>query len=94
MLHIRPVNNRFAVAPQIAPEDLPAIRAAGYVAVINNRPDEEEAGLLAAHNKDDSDSSDDSDDDNDDGNMLAVGGTPKPGSPSYVDESRPNRTGQ
>ena len=56
--------------------------------------DEEEAGLLAAHNKDDSDSSDDSDDDNDDGNMLAVGGTPKPGSPSYVDESRPNRTGQ
>lgn len=44
MLTIRPLNDRFAVAPQIAPEDLPAVRAAGYVAVVNNRPDEEEAG--------------------------------------------------
>ena len=44
MLTIRPLNDRFAVAPQIAPEDLPAIKAAGYVAIINNRPDEEEAG--------------------------------------------------
>ena len=44
MLHIRPLNDRFAVAPQIAPEDLPAIAAAGYVAIVNNRPDGEEAG--------------------------------------------------
>ncbi len=41
---IRPLNDRFAVAPQIAPEDLPAIAAAGYVAIINNRPDGEEPG--------------------------------------------------
>ena len=44
MLSIRPLNDRFAVAPQIAPEDVPAIAAAGYVAIVNNRPDDEEAG--------------------------------------------------
>ena len=44
MLSIRPVNDRFAVAPQIAPEDLPAIVAAGYVVIVNNRPDDEEPG--------------------------------------------------
>ena len=43
-LDIRALNDRVAVAPQIAPEDLPAIKAAGYVAVINNRPDGEEPG--------------------------------------------------
>ncbi|WP_425231020.1 TIGR01244 family sulfur transferase [Sphingomonas sp.] len=48
MLDIRSVNDRFAVAPQIAPGDLPAIAAAGYVAVINNRPDDEEAGQPAS----------------------------------------------
>lgn len=42
MLDIRPLNDRFAVAPQIAPDDLPAVVAAGYVAVVNNRPDGEE----------------------------------------------------
>lgn len=41
---IRPLNDRFAVSPQIAPEDVPAIAAAGYVAIVNNRPDDEEAG--------------------------------------------------
>lgn len=44
MLAIRPLNDRFAVAPQITPEDLPAIAAEGYVAIINNRPDDEEPG--------------------------------------------------
>jgi uncharacterized protein (TIGR01244 family) len=44
MLSIRPLNDRFAVAPQIAPEDVPAIAAAGYVAIVNNRPDDEEPG--------------------------------------------------
>ena len=44
MLDIRPLNDRFAVAPQIDPDDLPAIAAAGYVAVINNRPDDEQPG--------------------------------------------------
>ncbi|MDP1028673.1 TIGR01244 family sulfur transferase [Sphingomonas sp. KR1UV-12] len=41
---IRPLNDRVAVAPQITPADLPAIAAAGYVAIVNNRPDGEEPG--------------------------------------------------
>ena len=45
---IRPLNDRFAVAAQIAPEDLPAIAAAGYVAIVNNRPDGEEPGQPSA----------------------------------------------
>lgn len=44
MLDICPIDDTIAVAPQIAPEDIAAIRAAGYVAVVNNRPDGEEAG--------------------------------------------------
>lgn len=44
MLALRPLNDRFAVAPQIDVADLSAIAAAGYVAVVNNRPDGEEPG--------------------------------------------------
>lgn len=44
MPDIRPINERIAVAPQITPEDVPAIAAAGYVAIVNNRPDDEEPG--------------------------------------------------
>jgi uncharacterized protein (TIGR01244 family) len=44
MTDIRALNDRVAVAPQIRPEDVPAIKAAGYVAVVNNRPDGEEPG--------------------------------------------------
>jgi uncharacterized protein (TIGR01244 family) len=44
---IRPLNDAFAVAPQIRPEDVPAIKAAGYVAIVNNRPDDEESGQPA-----------------------------------------------
>ena len=47
MLQIRPLNDAVAVAPQIAPEDVAAIKAAGYVAIVNNRPDEEEPGQPA-----------------------------------------------
>ena len=43
-LNLRPLNDRVAVAPQITPADLPAIAAAGYVAIVNNRPDDEEPG--------------------------------------------------
>lgn len=38
---IRPLTDRYAVSPQIAPEDLPALRAAGYTTIIDNRPDGE-----------------------------------------------------
>ncbi|PAX06833.1 TIGR01244 family sulfur transferase [Sphingomonas lenta] len=43
-MDIRPLNESVAVAPQISADDIPAIKAAGYVAVVNNRPDDEEAG--------------------------------------------------
>lgn len=42
MLDIRRIDDRVSVAPQIAPEDIPAIKAAGFVAIVNNRPDGEE----------------------------------------------------
>lgn len=41
---IRIIDEKIAVAPQITPGDIPAIAAAGYVAIVNNRPDHEEAG--------------------------------------------------
>lgn len=40
-MHIRPLTPDYAVSPQIDPSDLPAIKAAGYVMVIDNRPDGE-----------------------------------------------------
>lgn len=43
-MDIRPLNDSVAVSPQIAPADIPAIKAAGYVAIVNNRPDDEEPG--------------------------------------------------
>ena len=38
---LRPLTDSYAVAPQIAPSDLPAIKAAGYTTIIDNRPDGE-----------------------------------------------------
>lgn len=40
-MDIRPITPDYAVSPQIRPDDLPAIRAAGYTTVIDNRPDGE-----------------------------------------------------
>jgi uncharacterized protein (TIGR01244 family) len=40
-MDIRALTPTYAVSPQVDPEDLPAIKAAGYVTVINNRPDGE-----------------------------------------------------
>ncbi|MDX3906643.1 MAG: TIGR01244 family sulfur transferase [Pigmentiphaga sp.] len=34
-----PITENFAVAPQLAPEDMAAVAAAGFKSVINNRPD-------------------------------------------------------
>ena len=44
MADIRPVTPRFAVAPQLSPQDMPAAAAAGFVLVVNNRPDGEAPG--------------------------------------------------
>ena len=41
IMDIRAITPIYAVSPQIALEDLPAIKAAGYTTVINNRPDGE-----------------------------------------------------
>lgn len=40
-MDIRPLTPDYAVSPQIDPSDLPAIKAAGYTTVIDNRPDGE-----------------------------------------------------
>jgi uncharacterized protein (TIGR01244 family) len=44
MADIRQVSDDFAVAPQIALEDMGEIAAAGFRLVINNRPDGESPG--------------------------------------------------
>ena len=40
-MEIRALTPDYAVSPQITPEDLAAVKAAGYVTVIDNRPDAE-----------------------------------------------------
>ncbi|MBA83264.1 TIGR01244 family sulfur transferase [Thalassobius sp. S69A] len=40
-MDIREITPRYSVSPQINPEDLAAIKAAGFTKVICNRPDEE-----------------------------------------------------
>ncbi len=47
-MDIRALTPAYAVSPQITPEDLPAIKAAGYKTVIDNRPDAEIPGDLHA----------------------------------------------
>lgn len=43
MADIRRLNDRFAAAPQITPEDVAGIKAAGFGFIVNNRPDGEAA---------------------------------------------------
>lgn len=43
-LELKKINNQISVSPQIAPEDVAAIKAAGFTTIINNRPDGEEPG--------------------------------------------------
>lgn len=45
-MDIRALTPTYAVSPQITPEDLPQVKAAGFVTVINNRPDAEIPGAL------------------------------------------------
>jgi uncharacterized protein (TIGR01244 family) len=40
-LKLKRINEHVSVSPQISPEDIAAIKAAGFVAIINNRPDGE-----------------------------------------------------
>lgn len=41
---IRRIDERVSVAPQIAPEDVAELAAAGFTTIVNNRPDDEEFG--------------------------------------------------
>ena len=47
-MDIRPLSDTYAVSPQILPEDIPAIAAAGYEMIICNRPDAENPAELSA----------------------------------------------
>ncbi len=40
-MELKRINDRVSVAPQIQPEDVPAIKAAGFTTIVNNRPDDE-----------------------------------------------------
>ena len=40
-MELKRINEHVSVSPQISPEDISAIKAAGFVAIINNRPDGE-----------------------------------------------------
>lgn len=44
MTDIRPLDAHFAVASQLSPDDLGPAAQAGYVALVNNRPDGEQPG--------------------------------------------------
>jgi uncharacterized protein (TIGR01244 family) len=43
-LELKRINERVSVAPQIRPEDITAVKAAGFTTVVNNRPDGETPG--------------------------------------------------
>ncbi|OZB16544.1 MAG: TIGR01244 family protein [Rhodobacterales bacterium 34-62-10] len=47
-MDIRQITPRYAVSPQIDPEDIAAIKAAGFTTLICNRPDEEVPASLRA----------------------------------------------
>lgn len=40
-MELKRINDDVSVAPQISPDDMPAIKSAGFTTVINNRPDGE-----------------------------------------------------
>jgi len=40
-LDVKRINDHVSVSPQISPDDFPALKALGFTAVINNRPDGE-----------------------------------------------------
>lgn len=43
-MEVKRINDQMSVSPQITPEDVPSIKAAGFTAIINNRPDGEAPG--------------------------------------------------
>lgn len=47
MADIRRINDQISVAPQIDPADVAELARQGFVAIVNNRPDDEDAGQPA-----------------------------------------------
>ena len=47
MASIRRINDQVSVAPQIDPAEVTDIAREGFAAIVNNRPDDEEAGQPA-----------------------------------------------
>ncbi len=43
-MNLKPIADDFSVSPQIAAEDMAAIKEAGFTTIICNRPDDEEDG--------------------------------------------------
>lgn len=43
-MDLRPITEEYSVSGQIAVEDLPAIKAAGFRSIVCHRPDEEQPG--------------------------------------------------
>lgn len=41
MLDVKRINDHVSVSPQIRPEDIPTLKAMGFTAIVNNRPDNE-----------------------------------------------------
>ena len=41
VLDVKRINDQVSVSPQISPDDLPTLKAAGFTTIINNRPDGE-----------------------------------------------------
>ena len=40
-MELKRINQHVTVSPQITPEDIPTLKAAGFTTIINNRPDGE-----------------------------------------------------
>ena len=40
-MDVKRINDQVSVSPQISPDDLPTLKAAGFTTIINNRPDGE-----------------------------------------------------
>jgi uncharacterized protein (TIGR01244 family) len=47
-MEYRKINDDYSVSPQIVPEDIAAIKAAGFRSIICNRPDDEQPGQPTA----------------------------------------------
>ncbi|MGN5375143.1 TIGR01244 family sulfur transferase [Sphingomonas hankookensis] len=46
-MHIRRIDDRISVSPQITADDVATLKARGFTTIVNNRPDGEEAGQPA-----------------------------------------------